>query len=109
MGRRLGRARVLDISLSGAYMLFDGELEPGTAYRLQEDAPDGPLDLPFRLTRSGPRSRPDQSGARHYGVHFNLTADQEGRLRKFLDHLRRHPPVQHETPIERTLRRYWEL
>ena len=109
IGRRLGEGRLLDVSLAGAYLLFAGELERGTPYRLQAETADGPLDLPFRLAREGPRSSPKEPGARHYGLVFNLSVDQEARLRKLVDWLRRHPPIAEESRFDRSLRSYWEL
>ncbi len=106
-GRRLGEGRVLDASLAGAYLRFEGELQRGTPYRLVIAGADGPLELPFRVVREGPRGAPKAPAARHFGLHFNLSADQERGLRRLLDVLRRQPPTDSETRLERGLRDYW--
>jgi hypothetical protein len=106
-GRRLGEGRLLDASLSGAYLRYSGELQRGTPYRLSVEAEDGPLELPFRVAREGPRGGPKAPGARHYGLIFNLSADQERRLRRLLDVLRRHPPAAGENSFDQKMRDYW--
>ena len=102
--RRLGAGRLLNASMSGAYLSFAGELKPATPYRLRADGLEEPLDLPFRVAREGPSA----AGARNYGLVFNLSGDQERRLRQFLDVLRRQPSADKESPLERSLRNYWE-
>jgi hypothetical protein len=87
-GRRLGEGRMLDASIDGAYLRFEGELHRGTPYRLVVESADGPLELPFRVEREGARGAPIAPGARHFGVRFNMTRDQERLLRRFLDELR---------------------
>ena len=91
-GRRVGEGRLLDASLDGAYLRCAGELHRGVPYRLLVDGADGPLEIPFRVAREGARGGPAAPGARHYGVNFNLTSDQERRLRALLDVLRRPAP-----------------
>jgi hypothetical protein len=91
-GRRVGEARVVDASLDGAYLSFPGALQRGVPYRLLIDGVDGPLELPFRVAREGPRGGLKAPDLRHYGVNFNLTTDQERELRRLLDALRRPPP-----------------
>jgi hypothetical protein len=76
LGSRLGEGRLLDISLAGAYLLYEGALEPNTPYRLHAQSSAGVIDLPFRLARQGPRAGVDNDG-RHYGLNFNLSVDQE--------------------------------
>jgi hypothetical protein len=105
-GRRLGPGRLLNVSLSGAYMGFDGELLRGTPYRLRIDTAEGSLDLPCRVVREGPRA-PKEPGARRYGLVFNLSADQERRLRRVVDVLRRQPSPDKESRLDRSLRDYW--
>lgn len=106
-GRRLGAGNLLNVSLSGAYLSFAGELHRGTPYRLRGDGPDGPLDLPFRITREGPRAGPKTPGVRRYGLIFNLSADQERLLRRLVDILRRQPASDKESHLDRSLRNYW--
>jgi hypothetical protein len=54
------------------------------------------------------RSRgPKEPGARRYGLVFNLSADQERRLRRVVDVLRRQPSPDKETRLDRSLRDYW--
>jgi hypothetical protein len=106
-GRRLGEGRVLDASLAGAFLRFDGELKRGTPYRLVIEGADGPLELPFRVVREGPRGGPKAPDARHFGAHFNLSGDQERGLRRLLDALRRQPSADPETRLDRGLRDYW--
>ena len=45
-GRLMGSGQLMNISLSGAYLAFAGELQRGTPYRLRVDGPEGPVDLP---------------------------------------------------------------
>lgn len=104
-GRRLGEGRLLNISLSGAFMSFDGELERGTPYRLRIEGPEGPLDLPCRVAREGAKA----SGVRHYGLSFNVSADQEKLLRRLVDAIRRQPLADKESRLDRSLRDYWNL
>ena len=106
-GRLLGAGRLLNISLSGAYLGFAGELQRGTPYRLRIDGPEGPLDLPCRVAREGPRAGAKAPGARQYGLIFNVSADQERLLRRLVDVLRRQPASDEETGLDRTLRDYW--
>ena len=106
-GSRLGGGRLLNLSLSGAYLAFDGELQRGTPYRLSLAGPEGPVELAFRVIREGPIGGAKTSGARSYGLHFNLTADQERHLRKLHDALRRRPHTEPETRFDRTLKDYW--
>ena len=102
-GRRLAQARMLNVSLSGAYVLIGRELDRGTPYRLHLETPDGVLELPCRVARAGAAG----PAGRHYGLVFNLTADQERRLRAVLDLLARRAPTAKEERLERTLRDYW--
>ena len=105
LGRRIGEGRLLDCSLSGAYIRLEPALDRGVPYRLHIESPDGTADLPFRVAREGPKNM----GQRHYGIVFNLTADQEKKLSLLLDHLRRLPPPVSETPFDRSMKKYWEL
>jgi hypothetical protein len=102
-GRRLAEARMLNISIVGAYLRVALELKRATAYRLVLETPDGPLELPCRVARAGPAG-PD---GRHYGMVFNLTGDQERRLRGVLDFLARRAPTEQEARLDRTMRDYW--
>ncbi|HEX4047958.1 MAG TPA: PilZ domain-containing protein [Elusimicrobiota bacterium] len=106
-GRRIGEGRLMNVSLSGAYLRFEGELQRGTPYRLRADGPDGPLDLPCRVAREGPRAGPQAPGVRQYGLIFNLSADQERLLRRLVELLRRQPSSDKETNLDRSLRDYW--
>jgi hypothetical protein len=106
-GRLMGAGRLGNISLSGAYLAFAGELQRGTPYRLRVDGPEGPVDLPCRAVREGPRAGPKASGLRHFGLVFNLSADQERLLRRLVDVLRRQPAADKESGLDRTLRDYW--
>ncbi len=102
-GRRIAEARLLNISLVGAYVLVGRELQRGTAYRLVLETPDGPLEIACRVARAGPAG----PHGRHYGLVFNMTVDPERRLRGVLDLLARHAPTAKEERLERTLRDYW--
>ena len=106
-GRLLGPGRLMDVSLSGAFLGFAGELQRGTTYRLRVEGPEGPLDLPFRVAREGPRSGAKNPGVRQYGLILNLSADQERLLRRLVDVLRRQPAADQESGLDRTLRNYW--
>ena len=106
-GRSLGAGRLLNLSVSGAYLGFPGELRRGTSYRLRLDGPEGPLDLPCRVAREGPRAGAKEPGTRHYGLIFNVTADQERLLRRLIDVLRRQPAADESNPLDRSLRNYW--
>jgi hypothetical protein len=107
IGSSLGAGRLLDVSLSGAYLSFPGELKPGTTYRLRVEGPEGRLDLPFRVAREGPRGGAKAASGRNYGLIFNLSGDQERMLRRLVDLLRRQPVPGKESSLERTLRDYW--
>ena len=104
-GRQIGHARMLNVSLSGALVSVDRELQRGVPYRLRLDGPEGPVDLFCRVAREGPRA----GGQRQYGLVFNLTADQERVLRRLLDALRRQPSAadEKESDFDRSLRNYW--
>lgn len=102
-GIKLGPARVLDLSLSGCYLLFGGELKNGGAYRLRCESQGEYLDLPGRVVREGPRA-PKDPRARHFGLVFTLTRDQEKALMRLIDHVRRGPDKPGE---DRFLRDYW--
>ncbi|HXS99911.1 MAG TPA: PilZ domain-containing protein [Elusimicrobiota bacterium] len=108
-GRPLGAGRMLNVSLSGAYVAFPGELQRGTPYRLRVLGPEGPVDLPGRVVREGPRAGPKAPGVRQFGMVFNLSADQERLLRRLLDVMRRQPAAEteKETGLDRSLRSYW--
>ena len=108
-GRLLGQARMLNVSLSGAFVAYAGELQRGTPYRLRVDGPEGPVDLFCRVVREGPRAGPQAPGVRQYGMVFNLTADQERFLRRLLDAFRRQPAAadEKESDFDRSLRNYW--
>jgi hypothetical protein len=109
LGRKLGDGLLLDLSLSGAYLLTTLVLERNTSYRLHAASAEGPVDLPFRLQREGPRTHPKHPGGRHYGILFNLTGGQEHVLRRWVDFLRRHPPTVEDTPFDRSMKTYWDL
>jgi len=105
-GTRLGTGILLDVSLSGAFLRFDGELRVATPYRLRFESPDGSFEIPCRVVRLGPRGVPEAPQARHYGLNFNPTVEQERQLRRYVDLIRREPPAV-ETPFDRALRDYW--
>lgn len=102
-GIKLGPARVLDLSLSGCYLRFGGELKPGGAYRLRCEHGGAFLDMPGRVAREGPRA-PKDPKARHYGIVFTLTRDQEKALLHLIDAVRRGEDKPGE---DRFLRDYW--
>ncbi len=106
-GRRLGEGRLLDASLAGAYLRFPGELQRGTPTVWRSTPRTARSSFRFRVTREGPRGGPKEPGARHYGLVFNLSADQERRLRRLLDLLRRSPPGEEENPFDKKMRNYW--
>ena len=106
-GRLIGSGRLLNVSLSGAFLGFAGELQRGTPYRLRLDGPEGPVDLLCRVVREGPRAGPKEPGVRRFGLVFNLSADQERLLRRLVDLLRRQPAAEKESSLDKTLRDYW--
>lgn len=108
-GRLIGPGRLLNVSLSGAFVAYAGELQRGTPYRLRVDGPEGPVDLLCRVVREGARAGPKFPGVRQFGVVFNLSADQERLLRRLLDVLRRQPQPadEKETGLDASLRNYW--
>ena len=97
----------MNVSLSGAYLRFEGELTRGTAYRLSIQGPEDTFELPCRLAREGPRGGAKTPGARQYGLVFNPSADQERLLRRLVDVVRRQPLSDKETGFDRSLRNYW--
>lgn len=102
-GIKLGTARVLNLSLSGCYLSFPGQLKVGGAYRLRREAAGAYLDMPGRVVRESRRDT-RRAEAQLYGFVFTLTRDQEKALMRLIDHLRRTP----ERPDEdRFLRGYW--
>ncbi len=102
-GIKLGMAKLSDLSLSGCYLLFAGDLKVGGAYRLRCEWAGEYLDMPGRVVREGPRVAKDPK-ARGYGIVLTLSRDQEKALLKLIDHVRRAP----EKPGEdRFLRSYW--
>lgn len=107
-GRLLSPARMLNVSLSGAFLAIAGELRRGVPYRIRIDGPEGPVDLFCRVVREGPRAGPKQPGVRQFGMVFNLTAEQERLLRRLLDEIRRQPAAEEkESDLDRSLRTYW--
>ncbi|HAZ07764.1 MAG TPA: hypothetical protein DCZ01_04395 [Elusimicrobia bacterium] len=109
-GGLLCEARLLNLSLAGCYVRLRRPLEKGTSYRLKVTGPQGPVDLPCRMVREGPRqTAKDQKDQVefNYGMLFNLTSDQEMLLRGILDVLRREPLSAKEERLERSLRDYW--
>lgn len=107
-GRRLGEGRILNLSLSGCRLRFAAELRRGRGYRLTLDVPEGAFELPCRVAREDARGGDDLQ-VRHYGLVFNLSADQETLLRLLLARLRREaePPLDAQERLQRTLRDYW--
>jgi hypothetical protein len=106
-GYRLGAGILLDVSLEGAFLRFPGDLRPATTYRLKFQSAEGAFEIPCRVVRVGPRGAPGEPEARHYGLNFNPTADQERPLRLYVDLVRREPPV-NESSFDRTIRDYWK-
>lgn len=102
--RPLGEGRLLDLSLSGALLSFPGELAKATPYRLRLKESGETLHLPCRVVRE---VAPAPKGTRRYGVLFNLSSDQERRLRELLDVVRRRPPSEGENRFDRSMRDYW--
>ncbi|MFI5346266.1 MAG: PilZ domain-containing protein [Elusimicrobiota bacterium] len=106
-GYLLGSGTLLDISLAGGFLRTEQDLKPATSYRLRIEGPDGHLEIPCRVARVGPRNAPEMPKARHYGLNFNPSADQERLLRVCVDQARRAPPVT-ETSFDRSMRDYWK-
>ncbi|MDE2141960.1 MAG: PilZ domain-containing protein [Elusimicrobia bacterium] len=106
-GYRLGNGILLDISLAGAFLRTEQDLKPATSYRLKFESPDGLLEIPCRVARVGPRNAPEMPKARHYGLTFNPSVDQERQLLRCVEQARRSPPV-HESPFDRAMRDYWK-
>lgn len=106
-GSPAGEGRLIDLSLGGGHLLCERELMRGTPYRLRVAAPDGPLELPFRVVREGSRGGKDAPKARRYGLVFNLSSDQERRLRALVDVVRRAPEPPGQDRVDRSMRDYW--
>lgn len=88
-GIRLGEGLIIDLSLSGCLLRFAGApLRLGATYRLSYKWGESVLDLPGRMARDAGRSAKDPA-ARHYGLAFNLTYDQEKTLMRLIDLVRR--------------------
>ncbi|MBI3566336.1 MAG: PilZ domain-containing protein [Elusimicrobia bacterium] len=105
-GPLLGVARLLDLSLSGAMIAYDGLLRPGASYRVRLDDFHGSIELPFRVAREAPRGR-KYPQVRHYGLSFNLTGSQERVLLELIEAIRAHPTPDEDTLLDRLLRSYW--
>ena len=106
-GYHLGPGILLDISLSGSFLRTEQDIKPATSYRLKIDGPDGLIEIPCRVARVGPRNAPEMPKARHYGLNFNPSADQERQLLRCVEQARRAPPA-NETPFDRAMRDYWK-
>ena len=104
-GRLLAKGTLLNVSVSGAFLRVDVELQHRTAYRLKLEGPDGSFEVSCRVVRNGRRG--DPPGARHYGLALNPTVGQEAVLRRLVDLIRRGPAHEHESPLDRSLRNYW--
>lgn len=87
-GVRIGEGVLLDLSLSGCLLRVRGYLKTGATYRLSLKWKEGTLDLPGRVARDAGISGTDPA-ARHYGLAFNLTYDQEKSLMRLIDLIRR--------------------
>jgi hypothetical protein len=87
-GLRLGEGVIIDLSLSGCLLRTTAALKAGATYRLRARWSEGDLDLPCRMAREAGRSAKDPA-ARHYGLAFNLTYDQEKALMRLIDVVRR--------------------
>jgi hypothetical protein len=102
-GIKIASARLKDLSISGGYVELAGELKLGGAYRLRCEHAGEFLDMPGRVVREGARSAKDPK-ARHFGMVFTLSRDQEKALMRLIDQVRRGG----EKPGEdRFLRGYW--
>ena len=87
-GLNIGEGVVLDLSLTGALLRFAGLMKVGATYRLSLKWAEGVLDLPCRVARDAGRSA-KAPAARHFGLTFNLTYDQEKALMRLIDQVRR--------------------
>lgn len=105
-GPLLGRGQLLDLSLSGALIAYDGLLRSGAPYRLGLTDAHGVIELPFRVAREAPRGR-RYPRVRHYGLLFNPTGSQERQLLELIDAIRAHPTPEEDTLLDRLLRTYW--
>lgn len=106
-GILLCEAHLINLSLAGCYVRLGRPLERGTSYRLRVAGPQGPVDLPCRVVREGPRQTAKDQVEFRYGMVFNLTSDQEMFLRRVLDVIRHEPLSPKEERLERALRDYW--
>jgi hypothetical protein len=106
-GYLLGGGILLDVSLAGAFLRTEQDLKPATSYRLKIATPDGVIEIPCRVARVGPRNAPEMPKARHYGLNFNPSSDQERLLQRVVEEARRSPPL-NETPFDRSMREYWK-
>ncbi len=100
-GVRIGAGQLLDLSLSGCLLRVRGLLKPGASYRVSLKWKEGVLDLPGRMARDAGRSGKDPA-ARHYGIAFNLTYDQEKGLMRLIDFVRRN-----DKPDKGFMSSYW--
>lgn len=105
-GRGLGVARLLDLSLSGAMVAYDGLLRTGASYHMRIDDIRGTIALAFRVVRESPHGN-KYPQSRHYGLSFNLTGSQERVLLELIDAIRAHPTPDEDTLLDRLLRSYW--
>lgn len=105
-GHELAQGILIDISLAGGFLRTELEMRAGAPYRLKIEGPDGPFEVPCRVARIGPRNAPEMPAARHYGLDFNPTMEQERALRQCVDSVRRSPP-ENESPFDRAMRTYW--
>lgn len=87
-GVRIGEGILLDLSVSGCLLRVRGHLRIGATYRVSLEWKEGTLELPGRVARDAGLSATD-AAARHYGLAFNLTYDQEKALMRLIDLVRR--------------------
>lgn len=87
-GVRIGEGLLIDLSLTGCLLRVGATLRQGATYRLSCKWREGVLDLPGRVARDAGRSGSDPL-ARHYGLAFNLTYDQEKSLMRLIEVVRR--------------------
>ncbi len=108
VGRLLGAGRLLNISLSGAFLVFEGELQRGTPYRIRPRRPRRPLELPLPRRPGRPARR--RQGARRPPIRPDLQPDRRTRSAacgRLVDVLRRQPATEKESDFDRSLRNYW--
>ena len=106
MDKLFAQGHALNISPTGALLACEEDLKARAAYRLKINAPSGPLEIPFEVVRVVPRGR-KYTRLRHYGVIFELTAQQTTAVNTLIHEIRTQPAPKEDALLDRLVRRYW--